>query len=51
MSLKQEVMLCSSSGMPPLGALSTAETKCAGSRLDSVPVGLREKGYEHRATG
>lgn len=26
--------------------MSTAETKCAGSRRDSVPVGLREKGFE-----
>lgn len=28
------------------GRVSTAETKCAGSRRDSVPVGLREKGCE-----
>jgi hypothetical protein len=27
-------------------SLSTAETKCAGRRRESVPVGLREKGFE-----
>jgi hypothetical protein len=26
--------------------MSTAETKCAGLRRDSAPVGLREKGCE-----
>jgi len=28
------------------GIVSTAQTNCAGTRRDSVPVGLREKGRE-----